>query len=98
MNELDKMGIAYAYEAWDVVENELHLAEKRYLQQLIMARTFQLRLFKAKDKLLQINHNLRLMVNVALKDVSSEENPNLHTAQTGKNLPLVVGFEQWQFM
>jgi hypothetical protein len=92
MNELDKMGVAYAYEARDVVEHELYVAEKRFIQQLIVARTFQLRLIKAKDRLHQINHSLSLMVNVAENDVSSKENPNLRISQNGKNLFRLASF------
>jgi hypothetical protein len=93
MNELDKMGLAYAYEARDVVENELRLAEKRYIQQLIVTKTYLLRLVNAKDKLRQMSHDLDTMVNKALYDISDEENPNLHVSHAGKNSFYLVSFE-----
>jgi hypothetical protein len=70
MDELQKMGVVYAFEARGIVEEELNLAVRRFHQQAIVLRTYELRVRLAQEKLSKVNNNLEVVVDVAGGDFS----------------------------
>jgi hypothetical protein len=67
LDELDKMGVAYALEKRDAVAAELLVAERRYRQQLIATRSFQIKLSRVKRKLQRMNEKVGVMLNVNVR-------------------------------
>jgi len=76
MDETDRLGIAYVYEACDVIQDELNIALRRYQQMVLMTRAYQLRVLKTRGRLQKARQDRDLLVNVALRDVTAAANPS----------------------
>jgi hypothetical protein len=68
MEEIDKLGIAYVYEACDVIQDEVNIAERRYRQMILLMRAYHLRFLKARDRLHKAQRQRDLVVMVAQED------------------------------
>jgi hypothetical protein len=66
MGEIDRMGLAYAHEVRNVVQDEVNIAERRYRQMLIMTRIYYLHFLRAQDGLQHLQQKLEVVVNIAL--------------------------------
>jgi hypothetical protein len=76
MEEVDRMGLAYAHEVRNIAQDEANIAERRYRQMLIMTRIYHLHFLRAQDKLQHLQQKLEVIVDVALQDVSNPVGPN----------------------
>jgi hypothetical protein len=65
MEEIDKLGIAYVYEACDVIQDEVNIAERCYRQMILIMRAYHLRFLKAQDRLHKAQQQRNLVVMVA---------------------------------
>jgi hypothetical protein len=89
MDEIDRMGLAYAHEVRNVVQDEVNIAERHYRQTLIMARIYYLRYQRAQDKLQHLQQKLGVLVDVALRDVSNPVSPNFNDSSELESPPSV---------
>jgi len=64
------MEVAYAFETHAILTNEVNVAERRYRQTLIVARTLELKYQKAQRQLKKLSVELDLIVVAALKKVA----------------------------
>jgi len=61
-SEEGQIDLAYLCEACDVMQDEANIAERRYRQQILMTRAFELRYLKAQARLQRaLNHRNRVV-------------------------------------
>ena len=75
MEETDRMSLAYAHEVYNVVQDEVNIAERRYRQMLLQTRMHHLLFLQARDRLQELQKQLQGIVNVALQDISGPVSP-----------------------
>jgi len=78
LEEADQMGVAYAFETQAILASEVGLAERRYRQQIIIAKAYELQFLKAQQQLKKLNAQLDLTVIAALKKVAPVTTPSSH--------------------
>jgi hypothetical protein len=74
MHEIDRMGLAYAFEARKIVQDEVNSAERRYRQILIVARIYHVHFLEAQERLQHMQRELDALVEAAVKK-AAEPNP-----------------------
>lgn len=82
------MGVAYAFETHAILTGEASLAERRYRQKLIVARTFELQFQKAQQQVKKLNVELDLIVVAALKKVAPVTAPSKRYPSDYKDVDL----------
>src|SRR5262245_38401632 len=76
MDEVDRMGIAYAHEMRNAIQDEVNMAERRYRQMLILTRVYYLHFIRAQDRLQHLQKDLEVVVDTALNDAPNPSSPN----------------------
>ncbi|KIM72029.1 hypothetical protein PILCRDRAFT_16501 [Piloderma croceum F 1598] len=74
MDEARKMSIAYACEAYNAQEAEAVKAERQYRQLVVAARSYELRMLAARDKVRQVKQSVDILVNIALDQMEAATN------------------------
>ena len=71
LDDVNRMGIAYACEARNVVQDEANIAERRYRQILFIAKIYHAHFLRAQEKLQHLQRRLDEVIDVGVKEASS---------------------------
>lgn len=79
LDEMDRISIAFVFEAYDTIKDEVNVAQKQYHQMALVTRTYELRFQKAQKRLEEARRKHDSLYGVALRDVST------HSAQPSES-------------